>query len=89
MLSLDSEISKQSSIILADAVKDSPIAHLFYFYSDLCEIASSSGQAPTSSLPFATSIHSSLSFGMELDARTLVKQCLKLVGKEMAGKGCV
>lgn len=87
-----------ASLMVSDAVKRSPLAHLFYFYPVLCEIASLPGKTPSAWIRQTTG--RSLSNGggqyqngvaggmvdgvvVEIDARGLAKKCLRLVGKEM------
>ncbi|KAJ7641694.1 hypothetical protein FB45DRAFT_900796 [Roridomyces roridus] len=65
------------SLLIADAVKRSPVAHLFHFYPVLCEIASIPRQTPSS---WVVDKGSSVA---ELDARVLARECLKEVGREM------
>ncbi|KAI0700224.1 hypothetical protein C8T65DRAFT_790748 [Cerioporus squamosus] len=82
------------SAMIADAVKRSTKAHLFHFYPILCEIVSIPRKPPMAWV--MTSAHrmpvdgrkmsgedSSDGHAIELDARTLVKDCLKEVGREL------
>jgi hypothetical protein len=41
------DVTLSPSALIADVVKRSPVAHLFYFYSVLCEIASISRKTPS------------------------------------------
>ncbi|TFK71822.1 hypothetical protein BDN72DRAFT_409999 [Pluteus cervinus] len=81
------------SILISEAIKRSPLAHLFHFYPILCEIVSIPRKLPTtrtrvggsntvfaSSQPNGNLPHPSV---VELDARLLAKSCLQLLGKEM------
>lgn len=65
------------SLLLADAVKRSTIAHLFHFYPVICEIASIPRRTPS------TWVMLQNGEAEELDARVLARHCLKEVGKEM------
>ncbi|KAF9810712.1 hypothetical protein IEO21_06846 [Rhodonia placenta] len=89
-------------LLIADAVKRSPRAHLFHFYPVFCELAASPRRAPVA---FAMAngkdgeasgkgaeasgddgektAGSGEKKAAELDARALVKECLKQVGREM------
>ncbi|KAF9267021.1 hypothetical protein L218DRAFT_955496 [Marasmius fiardii PR-910] len=72
---LDPTISKTNpSRLIADSAKRSPVAHLFYFYPILCEIAS---------IPRKTTPSSFVQGGVEMDARSLGRECLMVVGREM------
>ncbi|CCL98022.1 uncharacterized protein FIBRA_00015 [Fibroporia radiculosa] len=97
--------SLQPTQLITDAVKRSRKAHLFHFYSVLCEIVSIPRKMPSiwsskdslrSSITVTTlsatkSSVTQSSFAddvvhhrpIELDARTVVKECLKEIGKEM------
>ncbi|KAJ6632164.1 hypothetical protein B0H10DRAFT_1976381 [Mycena sp. CBHHK59/15] len=82
--SIDASLSP--SLLIADAVKRSSVAHLFHFYPVLCEIASIPRKTPSSwVLSRAADASASLGDGeaIELDARVLARECLKEVGKEM------
>ncbi|KAJ7026944.1 hypothetical protein C8F04DRAFT_1008614 [Mycena alexandri] len=74
------------SLLIADAVKRSSVAHLFHFYPVLCEIASIPRKTPSSwvlaRLGDKTSSPDSGEV-TELDARVLTRECLKEVGREM------
>ncbi|ESK90972.1 hypothetical protein Moror_16370 [Moniliophthora roreri MCA 2997] len=72
-----SNISSPSQLI-ADAIKRSPVAHLFYFYPVLCEITS----VPKNT-PFSSSWGPATDAVARVDARSLAKECLKVVGREM------
>ena len=96
-----SEVDASSSptLLMADLVKRSVVAHLFHFYPVLLEIASLPRKAPSawvirtkvpsSAQPLANNHTKSGSDAqgsvetIELDARTLARNCLKEVGKEM------
>ena len=72
--------------MIADAVKRSTKAHLFHFYPILCEIVAIPRKPPTAWV--MTGAHRAADSGkdglaVELDARTLVKDCLKEVGREL------
>jgi hypothetical protein len=87
------------SKLISDSVKRSSVAHLFHFYTSLCEIASIPGRTPTA---WVSKSSTSLSAAdrkqgletkmtadeyshdvSEIDARKLARDCLKAVGKEM------
>lgn len=87
------------SELIADSVKRSSVAHLFHFYTSLCEIASIPGKTPTA---WVSKTSTSLSAAerkrelgakrnadeevhdvAEVDARKLARDCLRAVGKEM------
>ena len=84
-----------ASALIADAVKRSTKAHLFHFYPILCEIVSIPRKPPSawvlasahraSNGPKSEPGHASSSEGpaIELDARSLAKDCLKEVGREL------
>ena len=79
------------STLIADAIKRSTKAHLFHFYTILCEIVSIPRKPPTvwvvpgppSSTTGSNEDPSSSAPAVELDARTLAKDCLKEVGREL------
>ncbi|KIK34917.1 hypothetical protein CY34DRAFT_812567 [Suillus luteus UH-Slu-Lm8-n1] len=95
------DVTLSPSALIADVVKRSPVAHIFYFYSVLCEIASIPRKTPsawviTSSSPPETNQErrgNSLQphigdveeggDAMEVDARTLARKALQILGKEM------
>ncbi|KAG1824868.1 uncharacterized protein BJ212DRAFT_1566454 [Suillus subaureus] len=95
------DVTLSPSALIADVVKRSPVAHLFYFYLVLCEIASIPRKTPsawviTSSSPPKTNQKrrdnslqphiGALEEGgdaMEVDARTLARKALQVLGKEM------
>lgn len=95
------DVNLSPSALIADVVKRSPVAHIFYFYSALCEIASIPRKTPsawviTSSSPPETNQErrgNSLQphigdveeggDAMEVDARTLARKALQVLGKEM------
>jgi hypothetical protein len=80
-------------------VKRSSVAHLFHFYTSLCEIVSFSGRTPTAWVSKSSTSLSAADrkrglegkgaqeeYGhdvSEIDARRLARDCLKAVGKEM------
>ncbi|KAK7030884.1 Endocytosis and vacuole integrity protein [Paramarasmius palmivorus] len=72
------EQSSTPSQLIADAVKRSSVAHLFYFYPVLCEIASIPRKTPTT-----WTVVPETDGAARIDARSLAKECLKVVGKEM------
>ena len=83
--------------LIADAIKRSTRAHLFHFYPILCEIVGISRKTPTawviqSPSPKGKDVPSQGAVAkaetdkdkaVALDARTLVKECLKEIGREM------
>ncbi|KAJ7597649.1 guanine nucleotide exchange factor in Golgi transport N-terminal-domain-containing protein [Mycena floridula] len=69
--------SSSPSVLIADSVKRSSVAHLFHFYPTLCEIASIPRRAPSSW------VQEKGAEPVELDARVLARRCLKEVGREM------
>lgn len=85
------------SALIADSVKRSTKAHLFHFYPILCEIVAIPRKAPTAWVMAMTSAHrtsietnsagsegsTTAGHAVELDARNLVKDCLKEVGREL------
>ncbi|RDX44494.1 hypothetical protein OH76DRAFT_1540422 [Lentinus brumalis] len=82
------------SALISDAVKRSTKAHLFHFYPILCEIVAIPRKPPTAwvmtgghrmSAESRNTSGEDASDGhaVELDARTLVKDCLKEVGREL------
>ncbi|KAK7039339.1 protein MON2 [Favolaschia claudopus] len=80
------DTSLSPSLLIADAVKRSSIAHLFHFYPVLCEIASIPRKAPSTWVLQGVVDKVSPSQAdntIELDARVLARDCLKEVGKEM------
>ncbi|KAK0468574.1 hypothetical protein IW261DRAFT_1518270 [Armillaria novae-zelandiae] len=85
------DVSLTPSLLIADAVKRSSVAHLFHFYGVLCEIASIPRKTPSTWAisPSTAGIsplngHTEIINGaVQLDARDLSRQCLKEVGKEM------
>jgi hypothetical protein len=82
------------SLLVADAVKRSSVAHLFHFYSVLVEIASKprrtpsvpvvvkNGRAPVSPMRLQQMTPEQPST-VEMDARDLARNCLKEIGGEM------
>lgn len=93
------DVSLSPTLLMADAVKRSTVAHLFHFYPVLLEIVSIPRKTPSAWVvpTKASSSVGPLTNGnnksgsdaqrnvdaMELDARTLARNCLKEVGKEM------
>ncbi|KAJ7472175.1 hypothetical protein FB451DRAFT_1351838 [Mycena latifolia] len=78
--------SLSPSLLIADAVKRSSVAHLFHFYSVLCEIASIPRKTPSSWVLSRAAGKEASPEGeeaAELDARVLARECLKEVGREM------
>ncbi|KAK2460493.1 hypothetical protein APHAL10511_007499 [Amanita phalloides] len=79
------------SLLVADAVKRSSIAHLFHFYSVLVEIASKPRRTPAMPVvvrngrvpPSSESSRGREQDMVELDARVLARACLKEIGKEL------
>ncbi len=95
-LIMDSAIDQTltPSALISDAVKRSTKAHLFHFYPILCEIVAIPRKPPTAwvmtgghrmSAESRNTSGEDASDGhaVELDARTLVKDCLKEVGREL------
>jgi len=82
------------SLLVADAVKRSSVAHLFHFYSVLVEIASKPRRTPAVPV-IVKNGRASLSLTksrqktpeqrstVEMDARDLARNCLKEIGREM------
>ncbi|KAF9233451.1 guanine nucleotide exchange factor in Golgi transport N-terminal-domain-containing protein [Melanogaster broomeanus] len=81
------------SALIADVVKRSSVAHIFYFYQILCEIGSisrktpsawvlSSGDEPPRPRPRIGAPDTDARV-IEVDARALTKECLRVLGKEM------
>jgi hypothetical protein len=84
----DIDCSRSPSDIIADAVKRSAVAHLFHFYPVFCEIVSIPRRTPNAWVSsHAGGDQNGDVAATLLDARVLAKECLKLVGKEMAGEG--
>ncbi|KAG2050060.1 hypothetical protein BDR06DRAFT_960556 [Suillus hirtellus] len=95
------DVGLSPSALIADVVKRSSVAHIFYFYSVLCEIASIPRKTPstwviaTSSPPETNQERrgnvlrhhiGALEEGgdaIEIDARTLARKALQILGKEM------
>ncbi|KAJ6523337.1 hypothetical protein B0H19DRAFT_1201883 [Mycena capillaripes] len=80
------DASLSPSLLIADAVKRSSVAHLFHFYPVLCEIVSVPRKTPSTwVLSRAADKNSSpeREEAIELDARVLARECLKEVGREM------
>lgn len=78
------------SDLIADSVKRSTIAHLFYFYSVVSDIASTPGRTPTIWMSKSTAYSTGAPDQgagqediLEVDARALARGCLKAIGKEM------
>lgn len=75
------------SLLVADAVKRSSVAHLFHFYSVLVEIASKPRRTPTMPIivkaPSLTRSEEKIPCTAELDARVIARNCLKEIGNEM------
>lgn len=87
------------SALIADVVKRSPVAHLFYFYPILCEIASIPRKTPAAWVPAGLPVGArdqgetgprdriGAPEGdgkvVEVDARALARECLGVLGKEM------
>lgn len=90
------ETSLSPKGLITDAVRRSSKAHLFYFYHIFCEIASLPRKTPSAWLSSHSEHHAcegesrivqeeqekSKDF-VELDARTLARECLKAIGEEM------
>ncbi|KAJ3930574.1 MAG: hypothetical protein NXY57DRAFT_300956 [Lentinula lateritia] len=91
--------SLTSKTLILDAVNRSSVGHLFKFYTLLCEIASVPRRTPEAWVhirPASASIASRYSEEQDpkvegridhqlehLDARSLAKECLKIIGSEM------
>jgi len=84
------------SALIADVVRRSSVAHLFYFYPVLCEIVSIPRKTPAAWVTVASArergergaegrIGAPEGDGkvVEVDARALAKECLRVLGKEM------
>ncbi|KAH7907589.1 hypothetical protein BJ138DRAFT_1137471 [Hygrophoropsis aurantiaca] len=85
------------SALIADVVRRSPVAHLFYFYPVLCEIGSIPRRSPSAwVLSSSSSSHDQQSprlrigaadaddgKAVEIDARALTRECLRVLGQEM------
>ena len=84
------------SALIADVVKRSSVAHLFYFYPVLCEIAAIPRKTPAAWVSVASPLVGARDQGqgrigapegdgkvVEVDARALAKECLRVLGKEM------
>ncbi|KAF8345051.1 hypothetical protein F5887DRAFT_1282803 [Amanita rubescens] len=82
------------SLLVADAVKRSSVAHLFHFYSVLVEIASKPRRTPALPVVVKNSRAPLLPMrsqqktpeqpsAVEVDARDLARNCLKEIGREM------
>lgn len=85
--------------LITDAVRRSSKAHLFHFYHVFCEIASLPRKTPSTWLPSPLDCPTDGDRGrvaqeeqektketsdfIEFDARTLTRECLKVVGEEM------
>ena len=72
--------------LIADAVQRSTKAHLFQLYPVLCEITASPRKTPAAWMAsHGTKPSDGEADGAveELDARTLARQCLNEIGKEM------
>lgn len=95
-LQLAVDPSLTPSALVADVVKRSSVAHLFYFYPILCEIASIPRKTPTAwvlTSPLGGARDQGLQGRIgapeadgkvvEVDARALAKACLGVLGKEM------
>lgn len=96
-LAVDPSLSP--SALIADVVQRSSVAHLFYFYPILCEIASIPRKTPAAwvlTSPVVgvrdqgergTQGRIGVPEGggkvVEVDARGLAKECLRVLGKEM------
>lgn len=75
---LDVEPTLRGAALVADAVRRSTKAHLYHFYSVLCEIASMPGYPPSVWVEDGQQGAAVLK-----DARQLARQALKEIGKEM------
>lgn len=77
------DTSMGPSLLIADAVKRSSVAHLFHFYPVLCEIASIPRKTPSSWVLSRGADREASPEAVEIDARVLARNCLKEVGREM------
>lgn len=88
------DTSLAPSALVADVVRRSSVAHLFYFYPILCEIASIPRKTPSAWVVTSPAVGEGGSHGrigapesngkvVEVDARALAKACLGVLGKEM------
>ncbi|KAK1219528.1 Endocytosis and vacuole integrity protein [Marasmius sp. AFHP31] len=73
---IDPNVSTPKELI-SDSVKRSSLAHLFYFYPVMCEIAAIPRKMPSSF------VNQGAGGVKEVDARSLSRECLRVVGKEM------
>ncbi|KAH7925996.1 hypothetical protein BV22DRAFT_1111998 [Leucogyrophana mollusca] len=84
------------SALVADVVRRSSVAHLFYFYPVLCEIGSIPRRTPSAWVISPSPSHDEQSprprIGVadteagkvvEVDARALTRECLRVLGQEM------
>jgi hypothetical protein len=72
------------SALVAEAISRSNIAHLFHFYPVLCEIASIPRKTPFAVMKERPNGKSSQqNEPIHLDARSLARECLRMVGQEM------
>lgn len=83
--------------LISDAVKRSPVGHLFKFYNLLCDIVSVPRRTPeawvhvrpvSTALSLASQHHEDRDLNVNgdlehLDARVLARECLKIVGAAM------
>ncbi|KAG1830966.1 hypothetical protein DFJ58DRAFT_918292 [Suillus subalutaceus] len=93
------DVTLSPSALIADVAQRSPVAHLFYFYSVLCEIASIPRKTPSTWVITNSSLLEKERGGnflqphigaleeggdvMEIDARTLARKALQVLGKGM------
>ncbi|KAH9169937.1 hypothetical protein EDB89DRAFT_1853941 [Lactarius sanguifluus] len=88
------DTSLPASELIADSVKRSSRAHVFHFYTLLCEIVSIPRKAASAWITLAPAVHPDHPLGrivagaghghlVSLDARALARECLREVGREL------
>ncbi|KIY67422.1 hypothetical protein CYLTODRAFT_422528 [Cylindrobasidium torrendii FP15055 ss-10] len=80
---------KSPSQIIADAVKCSSVAHLFYFYTIICDIASIPRSTPVAWVANGSQVtlrddNASYTHVERVDARDVARRCLRAMGQEMS-----
>ena len=95
MIAINASLAPRA--LITDSVQRSPKAHLFHFYHILCEMASIPRRSPsawvapssnTNDFDGRRSVVAREEFAasekvVELDARSLARECLKQIGIEM------
>ncbi|KAF7329520.1 Protein MON2 [Mycena kentingensis (nom. inval.)] len=79
---LDVSETRTPGDVIKNAVKRSRVSHLFHFYGVLCEIASVPSPRRTPTM-WVKDEGGADGEATELDARTLARECLKVIGTEM------